>query len=131
MEVTARPFNNEKDIDLLTGIVKEAWDYYLQNADPERLRELMKFYLTDDSKKFWLAYEDDKLVGVAETTIVESYRYAGEEGRLDLLYIRDTASNYYDIHSTLMDTIFEYLRKEKIDFIRVDTTLENADVLFV
>jgi hypothetical protein len=30
-----------------------------------------------------------------------------------------------------MDAIFECLRKEKVEIIRVDTTLENADVLFV
>jgi hypothetical protein len=91
----------------------------------------MEYYLTDDTKKFWLASEGDKLVGVAEVTLLESYRYQGEEGRLDILYIKDSASNYYDVHSALMDAIFECLRKEKVEIIRVDTTLENADVLFV
>lgn len=130
-EVVARPFKSENDIEILTQILKEAWDYYLQNPDESRLRELVEYYLTDDTKRFFIAFEGEKLVGVAEISIIESYRYAGEEGRLELLFIRDSSSNYYDVHTALMDGILDFLRTENIDYLRVDTTLENADVLFV
>ncbi len=131
VEVIIRPYKDKSDLDNITAIMKEAWEYYLQNPDEERLRELLEYYLMDETKKFFLAFEQDRLVGVAETTLVESFRYRGEEGRLDLIYVRDSASNYYDVHSSLMNAILEYMREEKIDFVRVDTTLENADVLYV
>lgn len=121
----------EKDIENLVNIIWEAWGYYLQEVDIDRINELLKYYLSDDTKKIWLAFEDDALIGVAEVSIIESYRYQGEEARLELLYIRDKASNYYDVHSSIMDAIFEFLREEQIDFLRIDTTLENADILFV
>lgn len=131
LNVTVRPYNSKDDLEIITEIIKEAWDYYLQSTEISRVKELMEYYLADDTKKFWLAFEGDNLVGVGEATLRESFRCQGEEGRLEILYIRDSASNYYDVHSALMDAIFETLREEGVDFIRVDTTLENADVLFV
>lgn len=129
-EVTVRRFG-EEDVETLTNIIYEAWDYYVQEAQIERIKELIQYYLGDDSKEFWLAYEDENLVGVAELTITESYRYAGEEGKLEIMYIRDSASNYYDVHTSLMNAIFEFLKEENIEYLRIDTALENADVLFV
>ena len=80
VEVKVRPYIDKSDLDNITLIMKEAWEYYLQNPDEDRLRELLEFYLTDDTKKFFLAFENDNLIGVAEITIIESFRYKGEEG---------------------------------------------------
>ncbi len=122
----------EEDLNTLAEIIEEAWNYYSQEIDPRRLRELLRYYLQEDeSKMFFLAFEDGNVVGVAEVTIVESYRYEGEEARLDLIYIRDEASNYYDVNSAIMDAVFNFLKDEKVEYLRADTTLENADVLYI
>jgi len=122
------PFGKE-NVEELYQLIKEAWDYYVQDVDPKRVQELLEFYVGDETKEFWLAYENDKLVGMAEITITESYRYPGEEARLELLYIRNSVENYYDVHAALMDRVFDFLKEQKIDYIRVDTTLENADLM--
>jgi hypothetical protein len=129
-EVSVRQFNRE-DIGILTEIVDEAWIYYVQQVQKPRIQELLEFYISDDTTKFWLAFEGNSPVGVAHVVVRESFRCFGEEGRLELLYIKDTASNYYDVHSALMDAIFAYLRNENIEHLRIDTTLENADILFI
>jgi hypothetical protein len=129
-DVSVKLYNKE-DIPELSRIIVEAWRYYVQEIEESRVKELLEYYLTDDTARIWLAFEDTQLMGVAHVFLKESFRSYGEEGRLELLYIRDTAANYYDIHTSLMNSIFEYLRKENIEFLRVDTTLENSDVLFV
>lgn len=130
-EILVKQFDSDKDIGTLGDLLKEAWGYYVHEVDSDRLNDLLKYYLTDDTKKFLMAFEDKNLIGIAEITIMESYRYPGEEGRLELLYIRDEASNYYDVHSGIMNKIFSILKDEKIEYLRVDTTLENADVMMV
>jgi hypothetical protein len=129
-EVCVRQFN-KNDIDVLTEIVNEAWSYYVQEINRARIKELLEFYINDDTTRFWIAFEEGVPVGVAQVVVRESFRCFGEEGRLELLYIKDTASNYYDVHSALMDEIFKYLRLENIEYLRIDTTLENADILFI
>ncbi len=122
---------NQNDLKFLVDMMMEAWKYYLQETNRERMSQLLKDQLDNPGEKIWVAFEGDIPVGTAEVSIVESYRYDGEEARLELLYIKDTASNYYDVHSAIMNQIFTLLRDEGIDFLRVDTTLENADIMFV
>lgn len=129
-EISTRLFN-EEDLDTAEEMMTSAWKFYLQETTPERIKQLLADQLENPTSKIWLVFENDNPIGTAEISIVESYRYDGEEARLELIFIRDTASNYYDAHSALMDTIFGYLRDEGIDYLRVDTTLENADVLLV
>lgn len=121
----------EEDLDFLVDMMIEAWGYYLQETKRERMSQLLGDQLENPVEKIWVAFENDQPIGTAEVSIVESYRYDGEEARLELLYIKDTAGNYYDVHSAIMDSIFGYLRDEGIDYLRVDTTLENADVMLV
>ncbi|MCD4784486.1 MAG: GNAT family N-acetyltransferase [Candidatus Eremiobacteraeota bacterium] len=129
-EISTRLFN-EEDLNLAEEMMTSAWKFYLQETTPERLRQLLEDQLENPASKVWLVFENDNPIGIAEISITESYRYDGEEALLKLIFISDTASNYYDVHSALMDTIFGYLRDEGIDYLRVDTTLENADVLLV
>jgi hypothetical protein len=129
-EITVRIFSSS-DIKDLADIVDEAWNYYVQSVERSRIEELLNFYLGDDTTNFWLAFEGDNPVGVAQVVIRESFRNSGEEGRLELLFIRDTASNYYDVHSALMESVFSYLKSEKIEYLRIDTTLENANILII
>lgn len=129
-EIEVRQYRKD-DIGMLSEMMKDAWVYYLQETDPERINSMLHDQLENPSAKIWIAFEDGKPVGFAEISIVESYRYDGEEARLELLYIIDSVSNYYDIHGKIMDTIFEFLREESVGFLRIDTTLENADVMMV
>ena len=122
---------NEDDIDILSRMVYDAWIYYLQETDPMRVKTMLLEQLDNPASKIWIAFENGKPVGVAEISILESYRYDGEEAHLEIMYITDEASNYYDIHGKIMDTIFQYLREESVNYMRVDTTLENADVMMV
>ena len=129
-EITVRQYT-EDDIGILSKMMNDAWVYYLQETDPQRMESMLKDQLENPSAKIWIAFENDKPVGFAEISIVESYRYDGEEARLELLFIIDSVSNYYDIHGKIMDTIFEFLREESVSYLRIDTTLENADVMMV
>jgi len=129
-EISTRLFN-EEDLSIAEEMMDSAWKFYLQETTRERIRQLIEDQLENPASKIWLAFEDGNPIGIAEISIAESYRYDGEEARLELIFIKDTASNYYDAHSALMDAIFDDLREEGIDYLRVDTTLENADVLLV
>lgn len=129
-EIKVRLYTKD-DIGILSKMMNDAWIYYLQDTDRERMESMLIDQLENPSEKIWIAFENGKPVGFAEISIVESYRYDGEEARLELLYIIDSVSNYYDIHGKIMDTIFEFLRKESINYFRIDTTLENADVMMV
>ncbi|MFP4499279.1 MAG: hypothetical protein ACLFQV_13805 [Vulcanimicrobiota bacterium] len=124
---------NKEDLDILIEIIYEAWNYYVQDVDKKRLNDLVAYYENseDDSKRFLVAHENGKVVGVAEITLTESYRCEGEEAHLELLYIRDEVENYYDVHKEIMDTIFKILQDEDIEMLRVDTTLENSEIVFI
>ncbi|MCE1248160.1 MAG: hypothetical protein LWY06_16085 [Firmicutes bacterium] len=128
--VTVR-FFDESSLEAAADLILSAWEYYLQEAEPSRVKALLEENLDHPAWKVLIAFENELPVGVAEFSITESYRCDGEEARLELLFIRDTAGNYYDVHAALMNGIFEFLRKEKIEFLRIDTTLENADVMVV
>lgn len=129
-EIRVRQYT-QSDIGMLSKMMNDAWVYYLQDTDLERIELMLNDQLENPSAKIWIAFENDKPVGFAEISIVESYRYDGEEARLELLFIIDNVSNYYDIHGKIMDTIFEFLRQESVSYFRIDTTLENADVMVV
>jgi hypothetical protein len=124
-------FLEEKDIDVATTLMVAAWEYYLQETSSVRVASLLKDQIENPSSRILLAFTGSEPAGIAEFSIVESYRYDGEEARLEMLFIKESAANYYDIHSALMDAIFEFLRNEHIEFLRIDTTLENADVMVV